>query len=106
MRRSGSDLFDRPGGASPSVLSGSMSNSPKSPCVSPFCHAVGWTTQTIRRRGFVEDTRLWLELVVSAVFDGVRTILRKILFIGPRPKPSALRKKKAVAVSAWISSPQ
>ena len=55
------------------------------------CHllwlAVGWAAQEIiQKRGFLDDFRLGCELAVSATFEAVRTIVRKI-FIIPEGKP-------------------
>lgn len=40
----------------------------------------------VRRRGLLEDTRLGLELAVTAVFEAVRTTVRSVLFL---PKEEA-----------------
>ncbi|EFN54144.1 hypothetical protein CHLNCDRAFT_53131 [Chlorella variabilis] len=60
MRRSGSELFDRPSG---------------------YAMAEG-----MQRRGLLEEGRIALELAVTIVFDAVRTSVRALLLLRKRPK--------------------
>ncbi|KAL0020093.1 hypothetical protein WJX79_002522, partial [Trebouxia sp. C0005] len=54
LKRNGSELFDRP---------------------------AGWAVQEKAKRGFLEDLRIGAELATTAVFDAVRGLVRKVLFM-------------------------
>lgn len=41
----------------------------------------GWAVQEKAKRGFLEDFRIGLELATTAVFDAVRWLVRKALFM-------------------------
>lgn len=54
LKRNGSKLFDRP---------------------------AGWAVQERAKRGFLEDLRIGAELATTVVFDAVRGLIRKVLFM-------------------------
>ncbi len=45
------------------------------------CICVGWAVQEKAKRGFLEDLRIGAELATTAVFDAVRWLVRKALFM-------------------------
>ena len=56
----------------------------------------GWAAdESTKRRGFLEDIRLGCELGVSAVFDAVRYIVRRILAL-PANSKAAPRQPDAI----------
>ncbi|GAB4815151.1 hypothetical protein N2152v2_002197 [Parachlorella kessleri] len=70
IKRSGSELFERPSGYG--------------------------ITEVVQRRGLLEDTRLGLELAVTAVFEALRTAIRAALFL-PRQQGAPLTEEGWVA---------
>ena len=53
-------------------------------------------TEVVQRRGLLEDTRLGLELAVTAVFEALRTAIRAALFL-PRLQGAPLTE-----VGGWV----
>jgi hypothetical protein len=45
------------------------------------CCSTGWAVQEKAKRGFLEDLRIGAELATTAVFDAVRGLVRKVLFM-------------------------
>jgi len=45
------------------------------------CRSTGWAVQEKAKRGFLEDLRIGAELATTAVFDAVRGLIRKVLFM-------------------------
>jgi lysosomal acid lipase/cholesteryl ester hydrolase len=64
MKRSGSDLFDRPSG-----------------------YAVA---ERLHRRGLAERARVGVEVAIETVFDAIRAAVRAALRLRPRPPPAGL----------------
>ena len=45
------------------------------------CCSPGWAVQERAKRGFLEDLRIGAELATTVVFDAVRGLIRKVLFM-------------------------
>ncbi len=60
-----------------------------------WCAGYG-IAEALQRRGLLEDTRLGLELAVTAVFEAMRTAVRTALFL---PKQQAAATASEVGVS-------
>jgi hypothetical protein len=63
----------------------------------------GWAiSEVAKKRGLVEDLRLGLEVVVGVVFDGLRWMVRRAVFMPPPPSgpsvlPAISRRERAAA---------
>lgn len=63
-------------------MQASSSGSQTPASVEPVSYCiVGWAVQEKAKRGFLEDFRIGLELATTAVFDAVRWLIRKALFM-------------------------
>ncbi|KAI3435938.1 hypothetical protein D9Q98_001996 [Chlorella vulgaris] len=80
IRRSGSELFDRPSG---------------------YAAAEG-----MKRRGLLEEGRIGMELAVTAAFEALRSALRTILLLPAQPKWGAPGGSKGSAAFAYDASSQ
>ena len=97
VKHNGSELFDRPAGmrqdSQDNLYHGRNLASRLHTArgkIAPLTHLMltcigimppGWAVQEKAKRGFLEDFRIGLELATTAVFDAVRWLVRKGLFM-------------------------